>query len=226
MTSPSARAEVAAIVPAFNEEKTVGAVVRVLKSCPSIGEVIVVSDGSTDRTADEARAAGADRVLHLPVNKGKGGAMRHAASFTDAAILFFCDADLLGFKPGHAEAIIRPVAEGKLAMCVGLRDRGPMLTALEAYLPLISGERALRRKIFDAVPDRHLSGFGVEVALNYVCRANRLPYGAVPEKGLRLVRKMQKVGVLKGLVGYVSMSFQILRTMIAVRLDRNAFLHE
>jgi glycosyltransferase involved in cell wall biosynthesis len=226
MTSPSARAEVAAIVPAFNEEKTVGSVVRVLKSCPSIGFVTVVSDGSTDRTADEARAAGADRVLQLPVNRGKGGAMRHAASFTDAPILFFCDADLLGFKPEHAEAIIKPVLEGKLAMCVGLRDRGALLTAIEAYLPFIGGERALRRKIFDAVPDRHLRGFGVEVALNYACRANRLPYGAVPEKGLRLVRKMQKVGVLKGLAEYVSMSFQVIRTTIAVRLDRKAFLHE
>ena len=225
MTSPSARAKVAAIVPAFNEEKTVGAVVRALKGCPLIDEVIVICDGSTDRTAEEARAGGADQVRHLPVNHGKGGAMRHGVASTDAGILFFCDADLLGLRPEHAEAIIRPVAEGKLEMCVGMRDRGEFLTALEPHLPLISGERAMRRHVFERVPDRFLRGFRVEAALNYSCRANGFAFGTVPERGLKLVRKMQKVGILKGLIGYLDMGLQIVQATIEVRLNRKDFLH-
>lgn len=63
------------IVPAWNEEETVGAVITELRTVVPEADVLVVNDGSTDRTTDVARAAGA-RVLELPVNLGVGGAMR------------------------------------------------------------------------------------------------------------------------------------------------------
>lgn len=73
---PQARLLVA--VPALNEEKVVGAVVReVLTEAPPETVVLVVDDGSTDRTADEATRAGA-RVVQMPFNVGVGGAMRAA----------------------------------------------------------------------------------------------------------------------------------------------------
>ncbi len=208
----------AAIVPAYNEGKTVGVVVRALKACPLIDEVIVVSDGSTDRTAEEAAEAGADQVIRLPVKNGKGEALRRGVAATGAEILFFCDADLLGLTPATIEDILRPVLEGRLAMCAGLRDRGPFLTAIEAHLPLIGGERALRRGVFENVPARFLRGFRVEIALNYSCRINGLPYGGVPSRGVRLVRKMEKVGFWKGLLEYADMFYQGASSMIDVRL--------
>jgi glycosyltransferase involved in cell wall biosynthesis len=63
------------IVPAWNEEKSVGFVVSDLTRVLPYADVLVVNDGSTDRTSDVARAAGAI-VLDLPVNLGVGGAMR------------------------------------------------------------------------------------------------------------------------------------------------------
>ena len=64
------------ILPAFNEERAIASVVRaVLDHCPN---AVVVDDGSTDRTASEAEAAGA-QVIRLPVNQGKGVAL--AAGF-------------------------------------------------------------------------------------------------------------------------------------------------
>ncbi|MBC7763158.1 MAG: glycosyltransferase family 2 protein [Candidatus Saccharibacteria bacterium] len=63
------------VMPAFNEEASVGAVVReVFAALPGVA-VLVVDDGSTDDTAEEARAAGA-LVATLPFNLGVGGAMR------------------------------------------------------------------------------------------------------------------------------------------------------
>ena len=63
------------VMPAFNEEASVGAVVReVFAALPGIA-VLVVDDGSTDATTEEARAAGA-LVATLPFNLGVGGAMR------------------------------------------------------------------------------------------------------------------------------------------------------
>ncbi len=67
------------IIPAFNEEERVSEVIsRALSSFPS-GDVLVVDDGSTDRTAEIARAAGA-RVISLEKNMGKGFALRQGFS--------------------------------------------------------------------------------------------------------------------------------------------------
>jgi glycosyltransferase involved in cell wall biosynthesis len=63
------------IVPAWNEEQAVGAVVAELRRTVPTAQVLVVNDGSTDRTTEVARDAGA-LVLELPLNLGVGGAMR------------------------------------------------------------------------------------------------------------------------------------------------------
>jgi glycosyltransferase involved in cell wall biosynthesis len=59
---------VTAVIPAYNEEATIGEIVTVLGQVEQIQEVIVVSDGSTDDTANEARRAGAHVVIELPEN--------------------------------------------------------------------------------------------------------------------------------------------------------------
>lgn len=214
---------VAAIVPALNEEKTVGEIVRTLKGSGLIGEVIVVDDGSTDRTSEVAEAAGA-RVVRLEKNVGKGGALLAGARATNADLLFFCDADFIGLTTAHAERLITPVLEGRLVMCTGLRDRGPFITRLIAHLPLLSGERALRRRVMEAVPPRFLEGFRVEMALNYACRVRGWKYGSIPTLGVRQVRKMQKIGFWRGLVAYGKMVCEIADALVRVRMSKKEFL--
>ena len=63
----------AALVPAYNEAKTIAEVVRGVR--PFVSQVLVVDDGSTDSTGDEARGAGASVIAH-PANQGKGHAVR------------------------------------------------------------------------------------------------------------------------------------------------------
>lgn len=215
--------KVAAIVPAFNEQKTIAGVIKTLKSSALISEVIVISDGSTDHTAKFSREAGADLVHEFPWRHGKGSAMSHGVTHTDADILFFADADLSGFTQDHVERILKPVLEGKYAMVVGLRDRGGFLMWLSKYLPLIGGERAMLRKIFTDIPDYYMKGFKAESALNFYCRANKLPYGTVEMPGIKIVRKMQKFGFWGGLKEYVKMSWQIIKAMTEVRLNRRVF---
>lgn len=70
-----ARSNVLVIMPAWNEQETVGNTVREVLEQQQGYDVLVVDDGCTDRTAIEAARAGA-RVLRLPFNMGVGGAMR------------------------------------------------------------------------------------------------------------------------------------------------------
>src|SRR5207247_1742025 len=67
--------KVSCVIPAYNEAATISGVVRAARACPQIGEVIVVSDGCTDQTPHAAVDAGADQVLVLHRNIGKGGAV-------------------------------------------------------------------------------------------------------------------------------------------------------
>lgn len=213
----------AAIIPAINEEKTIADVVRVLVDSGMLEEVIVISDGSTDRTAGVARDAGATYVHEMPWRHGKGAAMGHGVMHADAPVISFFDADLKGLTVDHVRLILDPVLKGERYMNMGLRDRGPFWTAAAKRLPMIGGERAMRREIFEAIPERYMHGFKVESALNYFCKVNGLPYGLVVLSGIKIVRKMQKVGVLKGLCQYVSMGFQIVWAMLQVRLARRKF---
>lgn len=211
--------KIAAIIPAYNEEKTVGEVVRAAKSSDLLDEVIVASDGSKDKTAVRAKSAGA-KVFEIKPNRGKGGAMLYAAKKTDADIIIFLDADLKGFSAGHIKRILEPVIRVEMRMCVGLRDRGRFINRLMPYLPLIGGERAIERHLFLRIPQAYLRGFMVEAAMNYYCRSRRLKYGTVPLPGLKIVRKMQKVGFSRGLWQYIKMSQQVVTAMIKVRWGR------
>ncbi len=211
---------VAAIVAAYNEEPTIGPIVKTLVASKLFRDVIVISDGSTDRTAEIARENGASLVHQFPWKHGKGAAMMHGVSHTDAPILFFLDADLKGLAVDHLKKILDPVLSGKLAMCVGIRDRGWLAMKIAAHLPLIGGERAMQRHVFEDIPDRYLQGFMVEGALNYYCRSHKLPYSTVELHGLKIRRKMQKVGFWKGLKEYVHMDYQVWKAMIVVRIAR------
>jgi glycosyltransferase involved in cell wall biosynthesis len=69
-----------AVVPAYNEARTVGGVIRALREQAPQFDILVVDDGSTDRTADLAERAGA-RVVRLPFNVGIGGAVQAGFTF-------------------------------------------------------------------------------------------------------------------------------------------------
>ena len=85
--------QVIALIPAFNEERRVGEVVT--KTKPHVTEVVVVDDGSVDRTAEVARAAGAVVFTHKQ-NRGKGAAINTALDYFEkspAEFGVFLDAD-------------------------------------------------------------------------------------------------------------------------------------
>lgn len=209
--------KIAAIVPAFNEEATIGKVVGALVASGLFGEVMVVSDGSNDKTAERAKAAGA-RVYELSRNRGKGQAMQYGVSQTDAQILFFSDADLYGFEKKNMEALLAPVLAGECAMSVGLRDRGPFWTRVSGFLPLIGGERVLRCEVFEHLPAQYLRGFMAEIIMNEYCARHNLKICKVVMPGVTIRRKMQKVGFWSGLYGYIKMFWQIGQAVILVRM--------
>jgi len=109
------------IVPAYQAEATIGKCVRALneQTVPREHyEIIVVDDGSTDRTADVARQAGADRVLTIP-HGGPAAARNAGAEAARGEILLFTDADCEPF-PDWIERMTAPFADPQVAGAKGV----------------------------------------------------------------------------------------------------------
>ena len=105
------------VVPAYREPDAIGATVRrihdELADVAVDGglEVVVVDDGSGDATADVALAAGAEQVVVLPRNRGKGAAVRAGVLASRGRVVLFTDADL-AYDPPQLREAMRRVEEG------------------------------------------------------------------------------------------------------------------
>ncbi len=174
-------------------------VVGIAKHHRGLADVIVVDDGSHDTTAETARNAGA-HVIRLARNGGKAEAMEAGvAAAGNATHFLFLDADLIGFTAAHIDALLARTSR-RTTMTIGLRDRGGFLTALNhALLPWISGDRLVSRALWQAVPKEFKHGFQIELALNATARRRGDRIATVKLSGLSIVRKEQKIGLIRGL---------------------------
>ena len=146
---------VLAIVPAYNEEQSVGEVVEGLLRAGLT--VLVVDDGSRDGTASAARRAGAS-VLELPTNLGVGGALRagiaHAVSIGFRAVIQ-CDAD--GQHPAEEVAKLVEISRrsnahlliGSRFLASGSRSGVPVARRIAMLSLAVLGSRAAQRSLTD-----------------------------------------------------------------------------
>ena len=113
---------VSVVIPALNEEEPIGDVVRACLTTGLPHEVIVVDNGSTDRTADRARAAGA-RVVTAPRGYGRACAAGVAALSPECDIVVFLDGDGSDC-PEFMEQLVRPIVQNEQDFVIGSRTRG------------------------------------------------------------------------------------------------------
>ncbi len=109
---------VAAIVPAYNESENITRVLDVLVKTEIIDEIIVVDDGSSDNTCEVVSQYGEVKLLLNGTNHGKAYSMQKGVDHAKAEIIFFCDADLRDFSPEIATAIIDPVLQKVITICI------------------------------------------------------------------------------------------------------------
>lgn len=114
-------ADVAIVIPALNEEDTIGEVVDRCLAIPLRVQVIVVNDGSDDRTGEILRSYGG-RITYLENSSrtGKGAAIRKALPMVNARSVIIQDADL-EYMPEQIPALIQPILDGKADVVYGNR---------------------------------------------------------------------------------------------------------
>ena len=207
--------KVAAIVPAYNEKERIPAVLDALKSAKLIDEIVVVSDGSTDGTYELVSSDPDVTAIQLDANRGKGGAMRAGAESTDADVVLFLDADLVGLDGAKVDEIVRPLVEGSADMAIGIFKSGRRSTDLAQLIaPYISGQRAMRRETFVGIPKLESVRSGVETAITKYCRARKLRVRRVTLKGCTHSMKVEKLGFVRGFAGRMRMYYDITKIIL------------
>jgi polyisoprenyl-phosphate glycosyltransferase len=201
-----------AIVAAYNEEGTIADVLRALTASPLIDEVIVVSDGSEDRTVEIARTFEGVRTVALHENHGKGYAMAVGVATASNDTLFFCDGDMYNVTEKHIEALVTPVLRGECDMNIGIRNRGEVANFLHLRMkcgPILSGIRVMRREVFETVPAQYQSHYKIEAALNCFCARAGFRQQETVIYGLDHVIKESKRGLADGLQARWKMSREV-----------------
>jgi glycosyltransferase involved in cell wall biosynthesis len=120
--TPGARS-LGVIIPAFNEEHTIGRVLRRVLLQPCVQQVVVVDDCSTDRTFEIANGFTRDvrvAVLRHSTNQGKGAAIRTALGAVTAPIAIIQDADM-EYDPVEFSKLLKPIEEGRVDVVYGVR---------------------------------------------------------------------------------------------------------
>jgi glycosyltransferase involved in cell wall biosynthesis len=201
-----------AVIAAYNEEKTIAAVLRALTSSPLIGEVIVVSDGSADATVEIARTFEGVKTIALRENHGKGFAMAVGVANASNDVLFFCDGDMYNITEEIIESLIRPVLSGRCDMNIGVRNRGNVANFLHLNMkcgPVLSGIRVMRKEVFETVPPQYQAKFKIEAALNCFCARAGYRQMQTIIYGLGHVTKESKRGLIDGLQARWHMSREV-----------------
>jgi glycosyltransferase involved in cell wall biosynthesis len=131
---------VSVVIPALNEEEPIAGVVRECFATGVPGEVIVVDNGSTDRTAERAREAGA-RVVTAPVGYGRACAAGVRAVLPECNIVVFLDGDGSDV-PAFMPQLVEPIANGTHDFVIGSRTRGQREAGSMNLQQILSGRIA------------------------------------------------------------------------------------
>lgn len=200
-------------IPAFNEEKSIATVIdKIPRKIEGIGkvEVLVVDDGSRDRTRDEAQLTGATVLVHL-INRGLGGALKTIFAYArekNYDFLVTCDADGQ-HDPKDINGIIKILREHAIDVVISSRWRKPRSGMISRYLINLfanvltfllfgvwttdsqSGLRGFTKKAFERIT---IHSDGMEVSSEFFAeiQRNKLKFVEIPIRAVYTDYSKQK----------------------------------
>ncbi len=172
-------------IPAYNEERQISKTILAIRSSFEPDEIIVVDDGSSDKTLQYSKKSGA-QVIRIPRNMGKGRALKRALyeekinRMNDEDIVILADADL-GESAIELKKLIKPVKNGEADLTIAVfpaakikggfgfvkKLSGFILSRIcrKSFRAPLSGQRAFKASLLPEIKPAFGYGFGLEVAM-------------------------------------------------------------
>lgn len=203
---------VSVIIPIYNEERTIASIVEIVRTWGKANEIIIVNDGSTDKT-DTALAQFKNTVtlLSYKTNRGKGYALFRGIEESTGEILMFLDGDVVGLTHKDLDAMLRPVFSGKADMVIGVAR----FWTMGSFAPFddLSGERVvLRRHIMSSISKMKYVGYGVELLLNELLKNKRIV--RVRLSHVFILRKIEKQSVPDAALSFVKEARELIGEVV------------
>lgn len=190
---------VSAIVPAYNEEKNIVYILRILKTISELTEIIVVDDGSSDRTAILASNLPGVRVITNTKNMGKTRSVIAGIKVAKNDAILMVDADLVGLESGHIQELIDTY---KLGMDMVILDYGNQefyLRKIIRSFPALSGVRIISKKEFGKIKFTTRDRFELENRINKHYLDNQLSVIVINGDTVHTPHKYEKYSFHKGI---------------------------
>lgn len=181
---------ISVIIPVFNEERTISSVVEIVRSWGKASEIVVVNDGSIDKTEKAlAQFSKSITILSRKQNKGKGFSMAEGVRASGGELIMFLDGDIVGLTHKDLDTMVRPIVTKKADMVIGVA-RFWHMGSFEPYNDL-SGERViLRKNVVKYLRGMKDVGYGIELFLNDIHKNKRVVSVRLPH--VFIIGKMEK----------------------------------
>lgn len=212
---------IAVIIPVYNEEQTVASVVEVVRTWPRAQEVVVVNDGSTDKTLRALKPFGsAITLISYKKNRGKGFAIKTGIEESHGEIIVFVDADLVGLTHHDLDALVAPVLGGKADMVLGnvrLWSK-PKPRQKKGMFDQLTGERViLRSTIQPYLADIASVGYGIELYLNDLHKTKRVVTVKLPF--VSIIGKFDKHSMPAAMRSYMKEARELITQTVRQQAD-------
>jgi len=211
---------VTAIVSVYNEEKTIENVIISLLNCPLIDEIIVVNDGSIDKSGEiikNLRKYHSFNYIEFIENRGKSYAMATGVETAKGEVIVFVDADIIGLKCSHIQKMLHPLLNKEADMIIGQPYAGTKkISDPLKPLEILAGQRAVyKHDILPIIDKMKHCKYGAETLLNLYYKSQKKRIKIEYLWGLIHLKKISKKKLHYSLKDYSIEAFHIFRTIAA-----------
>ncbi len=209
--------KVSIVICTFNEEKTIENVVRKCREYNLDSEVVVVDDGSADKTEEILKNLNNEisfKNICLPENKGKSNAMVVGVENAQNEVILFFDADISDIKENHFRQLLNPIFDEDADMVLGVPSETLIDYRVNPFKSL-TGERALLKKDIEPILENIRDiRFGVETYINLYFQAHGKKIKYTLLDGLTHPTKYDKTSATQATKEFISEGQEIAITLL------------